>query len=75
MELSIFFFFFAVSYIAGSHGGTTFPAIGNEFIFIIKDSSLVSMIGIAEINYTARAVQGGAPSSRLPPLLLLPSIL
>lgn len=34
------------------------PAIGNEFIIIIKDSSLVSMIGIAEIIYTARAVQG-----------------
>ncbi|WP_240321586.1 ABC transporter permease subunit [Paenibacillus sp. O199] len=34
------------------------PAIGNEFIIIIKDSSLVSMIGIAEIIFTARAVQG-----------------
>ena len=34
------------------------PAIGNEFIIIIKDSSLVSMIGIAEIIYTARTVQG-----------------
>lgn len=33
-------------------------AIGNEFIIIIKDSSLVSMIRIAEIIYTARAVQG-----------------
>ncbi|MDK8194851.1 hypothetical protein QP794_32710 [Paenibacillus sp. UMB7766-LJ446] len=34
------------------------PAIGNEFIIIIKDSSPVSMIGIAEIIYTARVVQG-----------------
>jgi His/Glu/Gln/Arg/opine family amino acid ABC transporter permease subunit len=34
------------------------PAIGNEFIIIIKDSSLVSMIGIAEIIYTARTIQG-----------------
>ncbi|WP_024633778.1 MULTISPECIES: hypothetical protein [Paenibacillus] len=34
------------------------PAIGNEFIIIIKDSSLASMIGIAEIIFTARAVQG-----------------
>lgn len=34
------------------------PAIGNEFIIIIKASSLVSVIGIAEIIYTARAVQG-----------------
>lgn len=34
------------------------PVIGNEFIIIIKASSLVSVIGIAEIIYTARAVQG-----------------
>lgn len=34
------------------------PAIGNEFIIIIKDSSAVSMIGIAGIIYTARVVQG-----------------
>ncbi|MCF7758843.1 amino acid ABC transporter permease [Paenibacillus xylanexedens] len=34
------------------------PAIGNEFIIIIKDSSLVSMVGIAEIIYTARTIQG-----------------
>ncbi|MGG4402923.1 amino acid ABC transporter permease [Paenibacillus amylolyticus] len=34
------------------------PAIGNEFIIIIKDSSLVSMIGIAEIIFTARTIQG-----------------
>ncbi|CAM4402658.1 amino acid ABC transporter permease [Paenibacillus tarimensis] len=34
------------------------PAIGNEFIIIIKDSSLVSVIGIAEIMNTARTLQG-----------------
>ncbi|NBD24475.1 amino acid ABC transporter permease [Paenibacillus glycinis] len=34
------------------------PAIGNEFIVIIKDSSLVSVIGIAELMYSARTVQG-----------------
>lgn len=45
------------------------PAIGNEFIIIIKDSSLVSMIGIAEIIYTARAVQGVA-FQPLAPLLV-----
>jgi len=32
------------------------PAIGNEFIVIIKDSSLVSTIGIAELMYNARTV-------------------
>lgn len=34
------------------------PAIGNEFITIIKDSSLVSVVGIGEIMYKARAIQG-----------------
>ncbi|MGN7455298.1 amino acid ABC transporter permease [Paenibacillus pasadenensis] len=34
------------------------PAIGNELIVIIKDSSLVSTIGIAELLYNARTVQG-----------------
>ncbi|MDN4605785.1 hypothetical protein P5G61_31500 [Paenibacillus sp. F6_3S_P_1C] len=45
------------------------PAIGNELIIIIKDSSPVSMIGIAEIIYTARAVQG-ATFQPLAPLLV-----
>ncbi|WP_020620623.1 amino acid ABC transporter permease [Paenibacillus daejeonensis] len=34
------------------------PAIGNEFIIIIKDSSLVSVIGIGELLYRARILQG-----------------
>lgn len=34
------------------------PAIGNEFIVIIKDSSLISSVGIAELMYSARTVQG-----------------
>ncbi|SDT15005.1 amino acid ABC transporter membrane protein, PAAT family [Paenibacillaceae bacterium GAS479] len=33
------------------------PAIGNELIVIIKDSSLVSTIGIAELMYNAKTVQ------------------
>lgn len=33
------------------------PAIGNEFIVIIKDSSLVSTIGIAEIMNNAETIQ------------------
>ncbi|OME97861.1 amino acid ABC transporter permease [Paenibacillus amylolyticus] len=45
------------------------PAIGNEFIIIIKDSSLVSMIGIAEIIYTARTIQG-VTFQPLAPLLI-----
>ncbi|MFC4779394.1 amino acid ABC transporter permease [Paenibacillus sp. GCM10023252] len=34
------------------------PAIGNEFIVIIKDSSLVSVIGIGELMYNADVVRG-----------------
>ena len=34
------------------------PAIGNEFIIILKDSSLVSTVGIAELLYNARTLQG-----------------
>ncbi|WP_270170146.1 amino acid ABC transporter permease [Paenibacillus sp. SYP-B4298] len=45
------------------------PAIGNEFIIIIKDSSLVSTIGAAEIMYAARTVQGAA-FKPLEPLLV-----
>lgn len=32
------------------------PAIGNEFIVIIKDSSLVSFIGIADLMYNTQTV-------------------
>lgn len=34
------------------------PAIGNELIVIIKDSSLISVVGIAELMYQAQALQG-----------------
>ncbi|MFS0723038.1 amino acid ABC transporter permease [Paenibacillus sp. 1P07SE] len=49
------------------------PAIGNEFIIIIKDSSLVAFIGIGELMYTARNLQS---SLFLPtePLLVIAAI-
>ncbi len=34
------------------------PALGNEFISIIKDSSMVSVIGVAELMYNAGIVRG-----------------
>ncbi len=34
------------------------PAIGNELIVIIKDSSLISVVGLAELLYNARTIQG-----------------
>ncbi|WP_054025221.1 amino acid ABC transporter permease [Bacillus sp. FJAT-28004] len=45
------------------------PAIGNEFIIIIKDSSLISVIGIAELMYNARTVQS-VTFSPMEPLLV-----
>lgn len=34
------------------------PALGNEFITVIKTSSQVSVIGIAELMYTANTIRG-----------------
>ena len=32
------------------------PALGNEFVTIIKESSIVSVIGIADLMYRAKGV-------------------
>lgn len=32
------------------------PAIGNEFITIIKESSIVSMIGVADLFFQAKTI-------------------
>ena len=34
------------------------PAIGNEFIAVIKESSMASTIGVAELMYAANKVTG-----------------
>jgi len=34
------------------------PALGNEFVVIIKESSIVSIIGIADLMYKANTVRG-----------------
>ena len=34
------------------------PALGNEFVVIIKESSIVSVIGISELMYNAQTVRG-----------------
>jgi len=34
------------------------PALGNEFIVVIKESSIVSVIGIADLMYKANTVRG-----------------
>ncbi|MBI5975918.1 ABC transporter substrate-binding protein/permease [Staphylococcus canis] len=36
------------------------PALGNEFITVIKESSLISVIGVSEIMFNAQVVQGAS---------------
>ncbi|GMK39016.1 amino acid ABC transporter permease [Paenibacillus sp. CCS19] len=49
------------------------PAIGNEFIVIIKDSSLVSFIGIAELMYNTNTVSSNTYLS-FEPLLVVAAV-
>ena len=34
------------------------PAIGNEFVTVIKESSMASVVGVGELMYAAKIVQG-----------------
>jgi His/Glu/Gln/Arg/opine family amino acid ABC transporter permease subunit len=34
------------------------PAIGNELVVLIKESSIISVIGVSDLVYNAKAVQG-----------------
>lgn len=45
------------------------PAIGNEFVSVIKGSSMAYVLGIAELTFTAKVVQG-ATYKGLEPLLI-----
>lgn len=42
------------------------PALGNEFITIIKESSIVSVIGIAELMYKTDTVRGNTAEPFIP---------
>lgn len=46
------------------------PVIGNEFVTLIKESSQVSVIGIADLMYTATTVQG-ISFQPFPPLIIV----
>ena len=37
---------------------TILPALGNEFITMIKESSMVSVIGVGDVMYQQKIVQG-----------------
>lgn len=45
------------------------PVLGNEFIAIVKESSIVSMIGVMELTYSARQVQSNTFLG-MPPLIV-----
>ncbi|HCY6667981.1 TPA: ABC transporter permease subunit [Staphylococcus aureus] len=45
------------------------PALGNEFVTLIKESSIVSTIGVGEIMFNAQVVQG-IPFDPFTPLLV-----
>jgi len=45
------------------------PAIGNEFVVIIKESSIVSLIGITDIMFQEEVVRGSTYAG-LPPLII-----
>ncbi len=50
------------------------PALGNEFIAIIKESSIVSIIGIHELMYNTDTVRGNTFIPFEPPLLITAAI-
>jgi polar amino acid transport system permease protein len=49
------------------------PALGNEFISVIKESSMVSVIGVAELMYKAGIVRGNTALG-LEPILIAAGI-
>lgn len=49
------------------------PALGNEFISVIKESSMVSVIGVAELMYKAGIVRGNTALG-LEPILVAAAI-
>ncbi len=46
------------------------PVIGNEFVTLIKESSQVSVIGMADLMYTATTIQG-ISFQPFPPLVII----
>ena len=46
------------------------PALGNEFVTVIKESSVVSIIGVSELIFQAGNVQGSSFKPFLPYLVV-----
>ncbi len=49
---------------------TILPALGNEFIMMIKESSMVSVVGVADVMYQQKIIQG-ATYRVLEPLIII----
>lgn len=47
------------------------PALGNEFVTLLKDSSLVSTIGVAELMYEMKIVQADTYEGVLPIFIIM----
>lgn len=45
------------------------PAIGNEFVSVIKESSMASVLGVGELTFSAKVIQGATYLS-LEPLMV-----
>ena len=45
------------------------PAIGNEFVAVIKESSMASVLGVGELTFSAKVIQGATYLS-LEPLMV-----
>ena len=45
------------------------PALGNEFVTVIKESSVVSVIGVSELMFQAGVVRGASFKPFLPILI------
>ncbi|TFE27220.1 amino acid ABC transporter permease [Cohnella luojiensis] len=49
------------------------PALGNEFIVVVKESSILSVVGFAELTYQANTIRG-ATFITIEPLLIIAGI-
>ncbi len=49
------------------------PAIGNEFIVVVKESSILSVVGFAELTYQANTIRG-ATYAPLEPLIIVAGV-
>ena len=47
------------------------PALGNEFVTLIKESSIVSIIGVGDLMYQTQLVQSATYKGVMPPFIAI----